>query len=142
MCKSTYDFLTLHTYNLIDVAKLNTIVDHPNGTKSQVSRIGILRVSDTILLTDVLVVSDYHVSMVFVHKLSEDNKLRLIFYEGKCFIQDSVQRTLVGIRSERDDLYFLIQVKSLLIKTYKLVVCLNVCGIIDVVILLTKFWVF
>nr|GEY87491.1 hypothetical protein [Tanacetum cinerariifolium] len=51
-------------------------------------------------------IADYHVSLLSMHKLSKNNNLRVSFDEDKHFIQDSVQRTLVGTDSEKGGLYF------------------------------------
>ncbi|GJT38124.1 ribonuclease H-like domain-containing protein [Tanacetum coccineum] len=55
----------------------------------------------------VLVVLDYQVSLLSVHKLSKDNKFRVIFDENVCIIQDSVLKTQVRTCSESNGLYFL-----------------------------------
>ncbi|GJW46116.1 ribonuclease H-like domain-containing protein [Tanacetum coccineum] len=64
----------------IAVSKLNITVGHPNGTKAVVTHIGSLRLTDQIVIHDVLVVTGY---------------------------EDSVQRTQVGTGSESNRLYFL-----------------------------------
>nr|GEY62023.1 ribonuclease H-like domain-containing protein [Tanacetum cinerariifolium] len=99
-------YTTLHMFNLVNVTKLNMSVGHPNGTNAQVTHIGCLKFSDTITLSDVLVVPDYHVSLLSVPKLSKDNKLRVIFDGSQCLIQDFVLRTLVGTGSEHSGMYF------------------------------------
>ncbi|GJT95544.1 ribonuclease H-like domain-containing protein [Tanacetum coccineum] len=72
------------------------VAGHPNGTKAVVTHIGSLRLADKITINDVLVVPDYQVSLLSVHKLSKHNKFRVIFDEDVCIIKDSVLRTQVG----------------------------------------------
>nr|GEV01116.1 hypothetical protein [Tanacetum cinerariifolium] len=84
----------------------NIAVDHPNGTKAIVTHVGRLRLTDKIVIHDVLVVPGYEASLLSVHKLSRDNKFRVLFYEDVCVIQDSVQRTQVGASNESNRLYF------------------------------------
>ncbi|GJU14364.1 putative RNA-directed DNA polymerase [Tanacetum coccineum] len=64
----------------IAVSKLNITVGHPNGTKVVVTHMGGLRLTDQIVIHDVLVVPGY---------------------------EDSVQRTQVGTSSQSNGLYFL-----------------------------------
>ncbi|GJX01917.1 hypothetical protein Tco_0185830 [Tanacetum coccineum] len=79
--------------NVADVSKLSMTVGHPNGTKAIVTHIGSLRLTDKITINDVLVVPDYQVSLLYVHKLNKDNKFRTIFDEDICIIQDFVLKT-------------------------------------------------
>nr|GEV54095.1 hypothetical protein [Tanacetum cinerariifolium] len=74
----------------------NIAVGHPNGTKAVVTHVGSLRLTEKIVIHDVLVVLGYLVSLLSVHKLSKDNMLRVIFDEGVCVIQDFVLKTQVG----------------------------------------------
>ncbi|GJV24967.1 ribonuclease H-like domain-containing protein [Tanacetum coccineum] len=83
-------------FNVVEVSKLNMTVGHPNGTKTVVTHVGSLRLTDKIVIHDVLVVSGYKVSLLSVYKLSKDNKYRVLFDEDVCVIQDSIQRTQVG----------------------------------------------
>ncbi|GJT45233.1 putative RNA-directed DNA polymerase [Tanacetum coccineum] len=76
----------------VEVSNLNTIVGHPNGTKAVVTHMGSLRLTDQIVIHDVLVVPGYEVSLLSVHKLNKDNKRRVIFDENCCFIQDYGKR--------------------------------------------------
>ncbi|GJU59150.1 ribonuclease H-like domain-containing protein [Tanacetum coccineum] len=64
----------------VEVSNLNMTVGHPNGTKAVVTHVGSLRLTDQIVIHDVLVVPGY---------------------------EDSVLRTQVGTGSESNGLYFL-----------------------------------
>ncbi|GJV08191.1 ribonuclease H-like domain-containing protein [Tanacetum coccineum] len=70
----------LNMFNVVDVYKLNMIVWHPNGTKAVVTHVGSLRLTEKIMIDDVLVVSGY---------------------------QDYVLKTQVGNYNESNGLYFL-----------------------------------
>nr|GEX92926.1 hypothetical protein [Tanacetum cinerariifolium] len=52
-------------------------------------------------------VPGYHVSLLFVSKLTKDSKLNVCFNEKDCAIQDSVLKSQVGTGSEKYGLYFL-----------------------------------
>ncbi|GJV29259.1 hypothetical protein Tco_1385707 [Tanacetum coccineum] len=100
-------YTILNMFNVVEVSKLNMTVGHPNGTKAVVTHVGSLRLTDKIVIHDVLVVPGYEVSFLSVHKLSEDNKYRVIFDESVCVIQYSIQRTQVGTGNESNGFYFL-----------------------------------
>ncbi|GKE16541.1 hypothetical protein Tco_1424118, partial [Tanacetum coccineum] len=89
-------YTVLNMFNVVEVSKLNMTVGHPNSTKVVVTHVGSLRLTDQIVIHNVLVVPGYEVSLLSVHKLSEDNKYRVVLNESVCVIQDYVQRTQVG----------------------------------------------
>ncbi|GJW72923.1 ribonuclease H-like domain-containing protein, partial [Tanacetum coccineum] len=88
-------------YDIIDVTHLNLIVAHPNGTVEQVKQIGNFKLGNNLIVKDVLVVLGYKVSLLFVHKLSKDNKVVVSFIESMCKIQDLTQKFLMGTGSEK-----------------------------------------
>ncbi|GJV66396.1 ribonuclease H-like domain-containing protein [Tanacetum coccineum] len=55
--------------NVVDISNLNITVGHPNGTVATISHIGDLRLSNNVILHDVLVVPGYCVSFLSVNKL-------------------------------------------------------------------------
>ncbi|GKB75768.1 ribonuclease H-like domain-containing protein [Tanacetum coccineum] len=120
------NYTILNMFNVVEVSKLNMTVGHPNGTKAVVTHVGSLRLTDKIVIHDVLVVPGYEVSLLSVHKLSKDNKYRVIFDENVCVIQDSVIRTQVGTGSESNGLYFLNTGKRLVNNNIE-VCCLSKC---------------
>ncbi|GJU06584.1 ribonuclease H-like domain-containing protein [Tanacetum coccineum] len=88
--------------------KLMALISDKSGSSSMpVNIAGSLRLTDQIVIHDVLVVPGYEVNLLSVHKLSKDNKYKVIFDENTCVIQDSVQMTQVGTGSESNGLYFL-----------------------------------
>ncbi|GJR53416.1 ribonuclease H-like domain-containing protein [Tanacetum coccineum] len=98
-------FSTNHLYDVIDVSHLNITVSHLNGTIEMVKHVGNFKLSNKIILKDVLVVLGYKVSLISVHKLARDDKL-VSFTESKCFIQNSLQKFLIETGSEKNGLYF------------------------------------
>ncbi|GKB25069.1 ribonuclease H-like domain-containing protein [Tanacetum coccineum] len=68
--------------------------------------------SSSSMPANIAVVPGYEVSLLSVHKLSEDNKYRVVLDESVCAIQDYVQRTQVGNGNESNGLYFLIPAKK------------------------------
>ncbi|XP_071693195.1 uncharacterized protein [Rutidosis leptorrhynchoides] len=90
-----------------DVSDLNLTVSHPNGTKAKVSKIGNLKISNDIILKDVLVVLDYCVSLLSVHCLVRDNNLFVGFDDVACYIQDLVSKKTIVTGSQCGGLYFL-----------------------------------
>ncbi|GKD00693.1 ribonuclease H-like domain-containing protein [Tanacetum coccineum] len=54
--------------NTIDISYLGTKVSHPNGTKALITNVGNLNLTNFLTLYDVLVVPEYSVTLVSVHK--------------------------------------------------------------------------
>nr|GEX05948.1 ribonuclease H-like domain-containing protein [Tanacetum cinerariifolium] len=79
-------------YDIIDVTGLNLTVSHPNGTMKHVKCIRSYKLANDLIIKDVLAVPGYHVSLLFVHKLSRDNKVIVSFNGSKCKIQDLTRR--------------------------------------------------
>nr|GEX33409.1 ribonuclease H-like domain-containing protein [Tanacetum cinerariifolium] len=70
-----------------------------------VKHVGNIKLSDKIVLKDGLVVHGYKVCLISVHKLAKDDKFVVSFTESKCFVQDSLQKSLMGTGSEKIGLY-------------------------------------
>ncbi|XP_071741113.1 uncharacterized protein [Rutidosis leptorrhynchoides] len=92
--------------NVVNVSDLNLSVNHPNGTDAKIFQMGNLEVSNNIKLYDVLVIPQYCVSLLSVNKLIKDSNLVVSFNINKCYIQDLLQKRLMGAGSESDGLYF------------------------------------
>ncbi|KAJ0435793.1 putative RNA-directed DNA polymerase [Helianthus annuus] len=90
----------------IDVSKYNMIVGHPNGTSAKVTKIGNLKLENNIVLYDILVVPDYCVNLLSVHRLAKDNKLQVLFNEDNCYVQDLKSKKVMVTGSQSDGLYF------------------------------------
>ncbi|GKC31215.1 putative RNA-directed DNA polymerase, partial [Tanacetum coccineum] len=91
--------------NVVDVSNLGLTVGHPNGTQALITKIGDLKINNEVTLYDVLVVHEYTVSLLSVHKLSRDNKLFVTFDEKNCYIQDLKENRNVRIGKQLNGLY-------------------------------------
>ncbi|GJR05694.1 ribonuclease H-like domain-containing protein [Tanacetum coccineum] len=91
--------------NVVDISNLGLTVGHPNGTQALITKIGDLKINNEVTLYDVLVVPEYNVSLLSVHKLSRDSKLFVGFDESNCYIQDLKANRTVGIGEQYNGLY-------------------------------------
>lgn len=91
--------------NVVDVSGLELNVGHPNGTKAKITKIGDLKFSKDLILSNVLVVPEYCVSLLSVHNLTRNSKVCVVFDENVCYIQDLVTRKVLGVGKEKDGLY-------------------------------------
>ncbi|GJX56034.1 ribonuclease H-like domain-containing protein, partial [Tanacetum coccineum] len=71
-------YIVSNMFNVVEVFKLNMTVGQPNGNKAVVTHVGSLRLIDQIVIYDVLVVPRCEVDLLSVHKLSKDNKYRVM----------------------------------------------------------------
>nr|GEV36935.1 ribonuclease H-like domain-containing protein [Tanacetum cinerariifolium] len=97
---------TKNMFNVSNISCLNLTVGHPNGTLAKITAIGSLRLTTNVVLFDVLVIPEYNVSLMSMHKLIKDSKLFVGFDETKCYIQDLNLVKTLGISSEAVGLYF------------------------------------
>ncbi|GJU51735.1 ribonuclease H-like domain-containing protein [Tanacetum coccineum] len=77
----------------------NMTVGHPNGTEAYISKIGNLRLSNGLTLYDVMVIPEYCVTLISVHKLVKENKIIVAFDENRCYFlnQDLNLKNVLGI---------------------------------------------
>ena len=68
--------------NVVDISKLGIKVSHPNGTKALITKVGNLVLTNNLTLYDVLVVPEYCVSLMSVHKIARDSKFVVAFDES------------------------------------------------------------
>nr|GEV78046.1 ribonuclease H-like domain-containing protein [Tanacetum cinerariifolium] len=80
-------------------------VGHPNGTQALITKTGDLKINNEVTLYDVLVVSEYTVSLLYVHKLLRDSKLFVGFDESNSYIQDLKANKNVGIGKQYNGIY-------------------------------------
>ncbi|GJW22373.1 hypothetical protein Tco_0032995 [Tanacetum coccineum] len=71
--------------NVYDISHLKIKVGHPNGTEAFISKIRNLKLPNGLVLFDVLVILEYCVTLISVHKLSKDNKIFVAFDEIRCY---------------------------------------------------------
>ncbi|GJV79911.1 ribonuclease H-like domain-containing protein [Tanacetum coccineum] len=94
--------------NVIDISYLKNKVSHPNGTEAFITKIRNMPLTDYLTLFDVLVVPEYCVSLMSVHKVARDNKLVFAFDELKCYIlnQDLKAGKVLGTGRQFGGLYY------------------------------------
>ncbi|GJX74132.1 ribonuclease H-like domain-containing protein [Tanacetum coccineum] len=86
--------------NVVDISNLGLTVGTPNGTQALITKIGDLKISNDITLYDVLLVLEYTISLLSVHKIAKDSKLFVRFDDEKCYIQDLRANKIVGIGNQ------------------------------------------
>nr|GEW38785.1 ribonuclease H-like domain-containing protein [Tanacetum cinerariifolium] len=76
----------------------NMAVTHPNGTEAIITKIGNMPLTNYLTLYDVLVVPEYRVSLMSVHKIARDSKLVIAFDEMHCYVmhQDLREGKILG----------------------------------------------
>nr|GEY53085.1 ribonuclease H-like domain-containing protein [Tanacetum cinerariifolium] len=91
--------------NVIDISYLKIKVGHPNGTEAYISKIGNLRLSNGLTLHDVMVIPEYYVTLISVHKLVKENKIIVAFDENRCYFltQDLNLKNVIGIGKQCED---------------------------------------
>ncbi|GJS81200.1 ribonuclease H-like domain-containing protein [Tanacetum coccineum] len=102
--------------NVLDIFHLKIKVGHPNGTKAYISKIRNLRLSNGLTLYDVMVIPEYCVTLISVHKLVKENKVIVAFDENRCHPADPVLNVLKDSlnidKKDNTDLWGLIKVTS------------------------------
>ncbi|GJX62987.1 ribonuclease H-like domain-containing protein [Tanacetum coccineum] len=85
--------------NVLDISHLKIKVSHPNGTEAYISKIGNLRLSNGLTLYDMMVIPEYYVTLIFVHKLVNENKVIVAFDENRCHFlnQDLNLKNVLGL---------------------------------------------
>ncbi|GJR96370.1 ribonuclease H-like domain-containing protein, partial [Tanacetum coccineum] len=86
----------------------NMAVSHPNGTEAFITKIENMPLTDYLTLFDMLVVPEYCVSLMSVHKFAKDSKLDIEFDELKCYIlnQDLKAGKVLGAGRQFGGLYY------------------------------------
>ncbi|GJT84605.1 putative RNA-directed DNA polymerase [Tanacetum coccineum] len=94
--------------NVVNISNLGITVSHPNGTEAVITSVGDMVLSRNLTLYDVLVVPDYCVSLMSVHKVARDSGLIIAFNENKCFVlpQDLREMKILGTGNQIDGLYY------------------------------------
>ncbi|GJR10793.1 ribonuclease H-like domain-containing protein [Tanacetum coccineum] len=94
--------------NVFDISHLKIKVGHPNGAEAFISKIGNLKFSNGLILYDVLVIPEYCVTFISVHKLAKENKIIVAFDENRCYFlnQDLNMRNVLGTGNQCEGLYY------------------------------------
>ncbi|KAI3788114.1 hypothetical protein L2E82_00783 [Cichorium intybus] len=112
--------------NYVDVSDLEMSVDHPNGTKAMISKIGDLKILPSLILKDVLFVPEFKVHLLSVHKLARDSRIGVYFDENNCYLcntQDLHTNPIVTTGKVSGGLYFLDNKKVSCNNSSSLAVC-------------------
>nr|GEU31560.1 ribonuclease H-like domain-containing protein [Tanacetum cinerariifolium] len=117
---------TVVMFNVIDISNLKITVGHPNGTLATVSHVGGLKLTNNVILYDVLVVLGYCVSMLSMNKLIKDSNLFVGFDKDKCYIQDLKKKITIGTGSESRGLYLFDMKTSKSIGNVDMIYCYHV----------------
>lgn len=72
------------------IADKDNTITVPDGRKIRITHIGIVKLSDDIVLREVLHVPDFHYKLISVHKLCKDMNSKLIFNNTQYFIHDHI----------------------------------------------------
>ncbi|GJT47164.1 ribonuclease H-like domain-containing protein [Tanacetum coccineum] len=88
--------------NVYDISHLKIKVGHPNRTEAFIYKIENLKLSNGLVLYDVLVILEYCVTLIYVHKLAKDNKIFVTFDESRCYFlnQDLNLKNVMGIGNQ------------------------------------------
>ncbi|GJW25847.1 ribonuclease H-like domain-containing protein [Tanacetum coccineum] len=113
-------------YNVVDITSLKINVGHPNGTLATISHVGNLTLSNNVILSNVLVVPGYCVSILSVNKLIRDSKMYVGFDENKCYIQDLRKEKVLGTGSEIGGLYVFDMIKDVYVGKSNMIMCFHV----------------
>ncbi|GJY11854.1 ribonuclease H-like domain-containing protein, partial [Tanacetum coccineum] len=94
--------------DVIDISYLKIKVTRPNGTEAFITRIENMPLTDYLTLYDVLVVPEYCVSLMSVHKVARDSKLVIAFDEMHCYVmnQDLRKGKIMGTGKQIGGLYY------------------------------------
>ncbi|GJV05695.1 hypothetical protein Tco_1343351 [Tanacetum coccineum] len=94
--------------NVIDVFYLKIKVSHPNRTEAFITKTGNISLTQYLALYDVLVVPEYCISLMSVHKVSRDSKLIVAFDEMNCYVlnKDLRARKILGSSKQIGGLYY------------------------------------
>ncbi|GJY89910.1 ribonuclease H-like domain-containing protein [Tanacetum coccineum] len=94
--------------NVVDISHLKIKVGHPNGTEAFISKIGNLKLSNGLTLYDVMVILEYCVTLISVHKMAKENKIFVVFDESKCYFmnQDLNLKNVLGTGDQYEGLYY------------------------------------
>ncbi|GJW95157.1 ribonuclease H-like domain-containing protein [Tanacetum coccineum] len=92
--------------NVIDISHLKIKVGHLNGTEAYIFKIGNLKLSNGLTLYDVIVIPEYCITLISVHKLIKENKVIVAFDENRCYFlnQDLNLKNVMGIGEQCEGL--------------------------------------
>jgi hypothetical protein len=86
---------------------IQATVELPNGNLVPVTHIGTVKLSSSLILTDVLCVPSFHFNLISVSKLVHSSTCCLIFLSHYCFIQAFTPWRMIGLGKIHNGLYIL-----------------------------------
>jgi hypothetical protein len=84
----------------------------PNRQVALVTHIGTVKISDPLLLTNVLCVPSFNFNLVSASKLLKNIHCCLIFIHKFCFVQNLTSWETIGVGEEKHGLFYLVQPDS------------------------------
>ena len=84
-----------------------SIVELPNGESAQITHIGIVQLSATLFLDNVLCVPSFSFNLLSISKLTQKMPYCLVFLSQFCFIQDLSSWKTIGLGEVHHGLYLL-----------------------------------
>jgi hypothetical protein len=90
-------------------ATVSTSVTLPNGELVSVTHMGTIKISEHLILTNVLCVPSFSFNLISASKLIKYLACCLIFIANHCFIQNLVTWKTIGVGEERGGLFYLFQ---------------------------------
>ena len=79
-----------------------------NGECLKITKCGIVKLKNGLILKNVLVVFEFKHNLLFVNKLTIIGKWKVNFYAGYCMIVDHETSELKGVGECRNELYYLL----------------------------------
>ncbi|GJW84599.1 cysteine-rich receptor-like protein kinase 8 [Tanacetum coccineum] len=106
------DHMTSHSKAILNakILKILPKITLSNGQSCDITQIGQVKLNNRILLKDVLCVSSFKFSSLFVPKLTKDNNCVAIFFPYLCVLQDLTTRKVLGLGKKIFGLYHLLNV--------------------------------
>jgi hypothetical protein len=86
---------------------VSTQVKLPNGQFAAVTHIRTVRISNDLILTDVLCIPSFSFNLLSASKLTKSLCCCLLFFASFCFIQNMFSWSTIGLGNEKDGLFYL-----------------------------------
>ena len=86
---------------------MNTSVTLPTGFGVKITGIGTVKLSDLMVLKNVLYIPDFQLNLLSVSQLTKDLGYRVSFDENSCMIQDHIKGLMIGRGEQHSNLYVL-----------------------------------
>lgn len=84
---------------------INTSVTLPTGLGIKIAGIGSIRLSDSLILKNVLYLPDFRLNLLSVSQLTKELGYRVVFDPDACMIQDPIKGLMIGKGEQISNLY-------------------------------------